>query len=167
MKAAKKTRTRKIQKSYGLVANGSAGSWQVDVDETLTGSQQWFAQIQGPTCYLCFEIKHPRSMAEILALLTIHLRRNQSRTHALENARTELKLARCGLHEVEILCEPEAPNRCFILVKGDDQFRLRATLSRRDVESLAAALEQVCQMLRHDELIAEAGHAARNLRARS
>jgi hypothetical protein len=52
MKAAKQPRTSTKQKSYGLVANGSSGAWQVAVDETLRGTQQWFAQLEGPNCYL-------------------------------------------------------------------------------------------------------------------
>jgi hypothetical protein len=33
----------------GLLANGSSGAWRVDVDESISGPERWFLQIEGPS----------------------------------------------------------------------------------------------------------------------
>src|SRR5882724_10702751 len=56
--------------SQGLSAIGSAGGWEVAIDKTTSGTQRWFAQIEGPSVYLYFEIAAPDVIDEILDFLT-------------------------------------------------------------------------------------------------
>ena len=49
------------KESLGLTAIGAAGSWEIAVDETTSGTtQKWFAQIEGPSVYLYFAVQSPR-----------------------------------------------------------------------------------------------------------
>jgi hypothetical protein len=53
--------------NLGLLANGSSGSWEVSIDESVSGTERWFAQIEGPSLWLYFEIPSPeRGNAELL-----------------------------------------------------------------------------------------------------
>lgn len=153
MKATKPPRTAKKRKNYGVVANGSAGAWQVAVDETLAGTQQWFAQLESPNCYLYFEIQHPNVMAQIAEFVDSNLQREGSRAGCSESKPAELKLGLCGGHTVEFLWDWDSSHRCFLLVRGVDEFRLRVTLLRSDLQALAGALQQVCAGLRADGLL--------------
>src|SRR5882724_6852406 len=56
--------------SQGLTAIGSAGGWEVAIDETTSGTQRWFAQIEGPSVYLNFEVSSPHVIETILEFLT-------------------------------------------------------------------------------------------------
>lgn len=40
---------------FGLLANGTAGCWSVDLDESPDG-QEWSLQLDGPQVYLAFPI---------------------------------------------------------------------------------------------------------------
>src|SRR2546429_6354439 len=49
--------TRQSRKgSFGLLANGSSGPWEITIDETTAGPDRWYAQIEGPSVTFCFEI---------------------------------------------------------------------------------------------------------------
>jgi hypothetical protein len=57
--------------SLGLTAIGSAGSWEVAIDETTSGTtQKWFAQIEGHSVYLYFAVQSPRVIDKMLDFLT-------------------------------------------------------------------------------------------------
>ena len=151
MKAGKRPQTKRKQKSFGLVANGSSGSWRVDVDETLSGTQRWFAQIEGPACYLYFEIDHPQAVVKIARFLSA----NVHEENGSDAQKRELKVGNHGGQSVEFLWDRDPADRCFTLLRGDNELCVRVTLSRADVESLAAALQMVSKALVEDGLIAE------------
>src|SRR5947209_15534860 len=58
--------------SLGLLANGSSGRWEVDVDETTKGPDRWFVQVEGPSVYFSFEIFSPEVISEALDFLGEH-----------------------------------------------------------------------------------------------
>jgi hypothetical protein len=151
MKAGKRPQSQRTQKSFGLVANGSAGAWRVDIDETLSGTQRWFAQIEGPTCYLYFEIDHPQAVVKIARFLSNNVH-EENGSHAQNR---ELKVGNAGGHTVEFLWDRDPADRCFILLRGENEFCVRTTLLRDDLQSLQKAVEQVCEALREDGLVAE------------
>jgi hypothetical protein len=53
----------------GLMANGSSGEWEIAVDETTSGPDRWFIQIEGPATYCAFEVPSPATVCEALAFL--------------------------------------------------------------------------------------------------
>jgi hypothetical protein len=48
-----------LDEDLGLLAIGSSGPWEVSVDETISGTERWFAQIEGPSISIYFEIPSP------------------------------------------------------------------------------------------------------------
>src|SRR5688572_17469626 len=58
MDSANRTSANPEQDSaaVGLLAYGSAGAWEVSIDESTTGEEKWFAQVEGPSVYLYFAI---------------------------------------------------------------------------------------------------------------
>ncbi len=42
-----KTTPQTRESSFGLLANGTSGAWQVAVDEALSGSERWRAKLKG------------------------------------------------------------------------------------------------------------------------
>jgi hypothetical protein len=44
-----RTSSASPEENLGLLADGSSGALEVSIDETITGLEQWFAQIEGPS----------------------------------------------------------------------------------------------------------------------
>ena len=66
--------------TLGLIANGSAGPWTVEVDETASGEQRWLVQIEGPACDFSFDFSSamtaplrpkPHAIAEEIGLINL------------------------------------------------------------------------------------------------
>src|SRR5437867_11557383 len=58
MATSKQLRVKKAAaaEKIGLLANGSAGPWDVAVDTATSGTERWFLQIEGPSIYFYFEL---------------------------------------------------------------------------------------------------------------
>ena len=58
MTTTRNTRTsrRRNNASFGLLANGSSGPWDIAIDEATSGPNRWCAQIEGPSVTFSFEI---------------------------------------------------------------------------------------------------------------
>lgn len=146
MRPIKPSASDQKQPAFALVANGSAGSWDVALDEALSGTQRWFFQIDGPSCYLYVQVKHPRVIETVLEFLTGDSR-DGSKLSAGQN---ELAVSDSGGNSVRFLRDDEFDGRCIILVTGKNEFCTRIILAREDVQAVTAALRQV-----RDELCAE------------
>src|SRR5919108_4173855 len=55
--------------SFGLLANGSAGSWDIAIDEATSGPNRWYVQIEGPSVAFSFEIPSVDIVAKIVRFL--------------------------------------------------------------------------------------------------
>ena len=55
--------------NLGLLANGSSGSWEVSIDQSVSGTERSFAQIEGPSLWLYFEISSPDIIPKIIQFL--------------------------------------------------------------------------------------------------
>ena len=55
-------------KEWGLLACGSSGQWQIDVDETRDGNE-WELQLDSPHIYLRFTLPDLQVVAKLLAYL--------------------------------------------------------------------------------------------------
>jgi hypothetical protein len=94
-------------------------------------------------------------MAQLADFVISNFERESGRSGRVEKNPEELRLGRCGEHTVEFLWDRDTGDRCFILVRGEDEFRLRVTLLRSDLEALAVAILKVCEELRADGLLAQ------------
>src|SRR5438067_10170353 len=66
--------------NLGLLANGSSGRWEVSIDETVSGTERWFAQVEGQSLWLSFEIPSPEIISKVIQFLA------PSQTQRVEHA---------------------------------------------------------------------------------
>ena len=124
--------------SLGLAANGSAGSWYVDVDETTAGPQRWFIQVEGPSVYLYFEIASPATAAEVLRFLD---------SESPPATGPQLQVA-AGPQPLAMLRDDEFGDTSSVVLGASPGPVARFTLEPEDLDDLAEALRQACDALR-------------------
>jgi hypothetical protein len=136
--------THKTLSRVGLAANGSAGSWDVAVDETVSGAEVWFLQIDGPTTYLYFEIAGPDMINRVLDFIRSNQpsREETSGPQSAECA-DELAIGRFGEFNVSLVWDRETGDRCFVRLLGAAGSNLHVALGADDLEDLANAFLQV------------------------
>jgi hypothetical protein len=80
MATSKHTRSiaKRKKPSVGLMAIGAVGQWEVAIDESTSGRDRWFAQIEGPSVSLCFEIPSLGIVGDVLDFLEAPRRANGS-----------------------------------------------------------------------------------------
>ncbi|MBI2823181.1 MAG: hypothetical protein HYX69_00665 [Planctomycetia bacterium] len=151
MKAKSAARAKPGEPTFGLVANGIAGGWEVAVDETVKGAQRWYVQVDGPSCYVHFQVRHPRIIEQWLAVLKSHLCNDRSRKVASSLSReVEVVLGKFEGTTVTFLWDDVANDRGAILVGGRAEFVARFELDAGSLRAIERALRQV-----RDELCEE------------
>ena len=143
--AAKSLPLAAQKNSAGLLAIGSSGSWEIAIDRTLSGLDRWFAQIEGPSVYLRFEIP---------ALLVIeqaerffahgkvgkHINGKKASSAA---ARSGLALGTSKTTSVSLLQDDEFNDRFFLVVEQNGGLLARFAIHGSDVDHLVEALRQL------------------------
>jgi hypothetical protein len=119
---------------HGLVANGSAGAWTVEVDETTSGEQRWLVQIEGPACDISFEVA---------SLTVIDLILDFFERETLE----EVAVGFSGTCAVTLVRDNEYPDRCFFVVGAPASPVVRIPLAGTDLGLLAEVFRQARQDL--------------------
>src|SRR5215831_16414456 len=99
--------------NLGLLANGSSGRWEVSIDETISGTERWFAQIEGPSFWLYFEIPSP----EIISRVNEFLARPVTKS---EETACKFDLGEAQRAPVALIRDDEYKDRCFLVVGPDD-----------------------------------------------
>jgi len=126
----------------GLTALGSAGGWEFAIDETTSGAQRWFAQIEGPAVYLSFEIESPQVIDKVLEFLT-EQRKAGSGAHGTSSPRNwELAIGKSEAEPVTLVQDDEFPDRYFLVAQTDRKLVVRVTLGGGDLRMLESALRQ-------------------------
>jgi hypothetical protein len=123
---------------FGLLANGASGLWAVAVDVTTSGPERWFAQVEGPSVALYFEIPSVDIVSEALQVLA-------PRRGAKERSSpgTGLVLTKDDQMPITLLADDEYPDRFFIMVGAPEKPVVRFSFSGTDAVQLAEALRQV------------------------
>lgn len=124
-----------VNKQWGLLACGSSGHWQIDVDESLDGDELSM-QLNGPNAYLMFTIPNLDVIRKLLAYLQATVREAEG-----------LPLGNFGAAIVSIIRDDEFATRWFLRVDGDGGALLHVTLDDADVRMMTDALEQVMEQL--------------------
>jgi hypothetical protein len=125
----------------GLLANGSSGPWEVSVDETISGDERWFAQIEGPSVYVSFEIPSPNLIGEAVRFLAPpHDEEREPISSA--KGRGGLCMSKCQRIPVSLVRDDEYEDRCFLIVGPDDSPVVRYSFAGEDLENLLEALRQ-------------------------
>jgi hypothetical protein len=127
--------------TLGLAANGSAGGWEVAVDETLEGQEKWFAQIEGPLLSLYFQIPSAGAVGDIIRFLE-HGRVGKAKASPPATGNGSKRIGGSRAAPVHLLRDEERPEGCFLLVGPSARPCVRFFLSGEDVASLTRALKQ-------------------------
>src|SRR5579864_4400288 len=85
---------------WGLLANGSSGSWDVAVNESLDGDE-WFLEIDGPQTYLIFQLSDGKVIAQAVRFLESSSQPNTTLEQSSEE--NALTLGRFGSASVSLL----------------------------------------------------------------
>jgi hypothetical protein len=123
----------------GLLANGTSGQWTVDVDESISESDRWFLQIEGPSVYFYFEIPSLSTIDDLSRFLDS--RRNPAKFDMLAIGKNK------GI-PVQLLRDDEFDDRYFLAIGSADTPLVRYSLAGDDLNSVAIALEQAREDLR-------------------
>jgi len=142
--------------AVGLVANGSAGSWDVGIDETTVGERRWFAQIEGPSVYLYFELPSPLMVGELFQFLDRRAGvRNGPRAPGAVAKGESLSVGSFGQYSVRLAWDDEFEDRCFVVIGPSATSTVRLTLVGEDAVMLARALGQAREDLRDAGLLGQ------------
>jgi hypothetical protein len=128
-----------------LLAIGRSGPWEVAIDQTTLGPERWFAQIEGPSLYLYFEIPSLDVVDKAIAFLRTSQEQRPPAT--LENGHLSLGTPK---NPVSLVRDDECLGRCFLTI-GDRAIALvQFTVSGTALTQLIAALLQAQEDL-HEE----------------
>jgi hypothetical protein len=136
--------TRSKATTLGLLASGSCGPWSIDVDETTSGPDRWFVQLQGPAVHFYFQIPSPTTIRRFSDFLR-HQRPSGDRPSAESDP--ELAIGTGRPTPVRLLRDDEFVDRLFLVVGPASAPVVWHTLGGQDLECVSAALEQVLEDL--------------------
>ena len=137
--------------SFGLLANGSSGQWEVAIDETTTGADRWFAQLEGPSVSFYFEIPSVDIVARMLQFLeppSAATKHSAIRTGEQNGA---LVLSKDKKSPVTLVKDDEYRDRLFLVVGPMENPIVRFVLSGSDAMQIADALRQVKEDLEDED----------------
>jgi hypothetical protein len=131
----------------GLVANASVGSWDLAVDEAIDGPERWFAQIEGPSIYLYFEITHPRVVPDAVRFIEA---RRSGLGNATDGALREMPIGQLGRLPVHLLWDEEHHDRLSLMVGDLENACVRCDIGGGEIGFLLDALRQLTDSLPSD-----------------
>lgn len=124
----------------GLLANGSAGTWEIEVVEALSGPEKWFLQLDNGAFYLYCELKS----LETISGASKYLAQRPKGAHRATAKDGGLVLGSFAGHAVRIAHDDEFDDRLFLSVTGDkDPSAIRVEISGDSLSEFAEAIEQV------------------------
>ncbi|HTU22215.1 MAG TPA: hypothetical protein VMG10_29520 [Gemmataceae bacterium] len=139
------------KENFGLLANGSSGEWEVAIDESTSGTERWYAQIEGPTVSFYFEIPSVDVVGKFLRFLNPRPKATKISPNDSEERHNSLVIGKDKKSPIILLKDDEYPDRFFLVVGPTDNPIVRFTISGRNVRKLADALRQVQEDLEDEE----------------
>jgi hypothetical protein len=128
---------------WGLLANGAAGQWSIDIDESTDGAA-FNMQLDGPQFYLGFALQDLQIIPRLRSYLCAGLRSGQPDDEPSADEKANgLAIGRFDSMTVSIIQDDEFATRWFIIINGQADAVVRFTLDAADVEMLVEALGQV------------------------
>lgn len=142
-------RTKPQTKSAtGLLASGSCGRWEIDIDEALSGPDRWWMQIEGPSASLSFEVSSLDVIGKMARLLAPRSAATRRRTNGSAKRAAEFELRGTGSLPVKLLKDDEFDDRFFFVVSQRDNLTVRLVLAGTDASDIVEALRQIKEELR-------------------
>lgn len=132
----------------GLVANATAGAWDLAIDQAIDGPDRWFVQIEGPSIYLYFEIAHPRIVREAICFIDGRRSGAANRTDGCTvGSGGELALGHLAQLPVNLVWDEEYADRLFLTVGNSGNACIRCSVLGPDLDRLVDGLRQVVENL--------------------
>ena len=125
----------------GLLANGSSGPWDVSIDETIAGEERWFAQIEGPSVSIYFDLSSPDIISQAIRFLATTTEQAGVR-HGSARANGELRISKPTELPVLLVRDDEFEDRIFLVVGDVDRPVVRWTLTPSESRDILEALNQ-------------------------
>jgi hypothetical protein len=127
------------------LANGSSGAWSISIDESIKGKERWFAEIEGPSVYLSFQLIDLGILDKMIAFLGKrapagkHLRKTRS-----NETNAELAIGTFGQDPVTLTWDDEEgyEDRCFLVI-AKSGCCMRLALFGEDTRMILEALHQI------------------------
>ncbi|MGC8644022.1 MAG: hypothetical protein ACP5XB_29535 [Isosphaeraceae bacterium] len=135
------TTTNTHEQSLGLLANGSSGPWDVSIDETISGNERWFAQIEGTSICLYFELPSLDMIPEAIRFLAPPAERVWARAGS-STVKGELLISKRTELPVLLVRDDEFEDRFFVVVGQPDRPVVRCSLSSSAARDILEALRQ-------------------------
>jgi hypothetical protein len=130
--------------TFGLVACGSSGRWDVSVD-AARDRDEWWMEIDGPDTYLVFQLRDLGAVAEAAAYLRTEPELVPGGRAKVNEER--LALGRFGSASVSLVWDDEDFLRCFLVVGPNARSTFRVSLAAEDIHALVDALGQAAKDL--------------------
>ncbi|HEV3447492.1 MAG TPA: hypothetical protein VG099_22820 [Gemmataceae bacterium] len=123
--------------SFGLLANGSCGSWEIAIDETTSGAERWYAQIDGPAVAFYFEIPS----VDIVGKMARFLEPRSATTNQPQDGL--LVIGKDKRTPITLVKDDEYHDRFFLVIGPMDNPIVRFAIAGTDVIDIAEALKDV------------------------
>src|SRR5215469_5898642 len=139
-----KVSTEKATDRFGLVANGSSGEWHLSINETIRGKEKWYADIDGPSVYLSFQLVDLEILDKMIAFLDRRVSADTSPQKTRSSkAEEELVIGSFGLAPVSLIGDNEYKDRCFLIIGPKSSCCMRFSLLGEDTRMILDAFRQV------------------------
>lgn len=136
--------------SFGLLANGSCGQWEVAIDESTSGADRWFAQIEGPSVSFYFEIPSASIIGTMLQFFEVRPAATKQPppgsgelNGSLDTGKDMLVIGKDKKNPITLVRDDEYPDRFFLLIGVMDSPIVRFVMAGTDAMEIAEALRQV------------------------
>src|SRR5262249_43411707 len=139
--SASRKKSRDKRPPIGLLACGSSGSWSIDIDETISGRHRWFAQIQGPSVYVYFEIPSLGVINRVLRFLN-KPRHKDGRNAPYNPRRDALPVGGDETVVVKLIRDNRLADKYFLVIEDNKELHVSLTVTGADLKNLTGALRQ-------------------------
>jgi len=129
------------------MAIGSSGSWEIAIDQTTSGPERFFAQIDGPSVFLYFEIPSLEIIDEAIEFLTASSGNGEKNAAPAARGGT-LALGTSKSTHVKLVRDDEFSDRYFLVIEPKDGTLVRVTVTNDDLTHMIDALRQVREDLK-------------------
>src|SRR5262249_27555817 len=115
MTTTRQTRQADIE-CFGLLANGSSGPWEIAIDETTSGADRWYAQIDGPSVSFYFEIPSVDIVGEMIRFFERASAVNMELSPGSAERNENLVVGKDKNTPVTLVKDDEYPDRFFLVI---------------------------------------------------
>jgi hypothetical protein len=140
MPISRHRKKQETKEGVGLLALGTSGPWEVAIDESLSGPQRRFVQIEGPFVYLYFEITSVEVLRNAHAFLANSSRNARPKSFEKNGA---LPIAKTAGTQISLTRDDEDNERYFLVIEAKSGLHLQLTVIDRDLSHIVSALRDV------------------------